>query len=727
VGTVSATPLELLTGRLEAAGSRRQGRDWQCPAHEDAQPSLSVTEKPDGRVLLHCQAGCEPEAVLAALGLGWVDLFPDGGRERAATIVATYDYTDPDGRLLYQAVRYVPKAFKRRRPDGAGGWTWSLRGVRQVLYRLPEVLAAARAGETVWVAEGEKDADALARAGVAATTVLGGASAPWRGGYTAALAGAGAVVVVADRDDGGQRFARRVAGELAGAGIPVRCVQGAVDRPGADAADHLAAGHGLGDFVPLSDPEPDGGRAPALPPAVPRTLPEVVATFRAWLDLPDPGPLYVLLATVAANRMRGDPVWLLVVGAPGSGKTELLVPLAGLPDVYRMATLTESALLSGTPAKDTAAGAKGGKLREIGPFGILLFKDFTSVLSMHRDPRAAVLAALREISDGSWTRVLGVDGGRTLHWQGKVGFVGGVTPAIDSHHAVTAALGERFVLYRLQPVDEQAQARRALAHAGREGVMRAELAEAVAGLFAKVALPDQPSPLAPGDRDRLVDLATLAARCRSAVERDGYRREIELIPQPEAPARLALVLLRLFTGLRLVGVDDAEAWPLVAKVALDSMPALRRAVLTQLAGAAAPQETRAVATAVGYPTPTARRALEDLTAHGVLARTSQGEGRADLWALSAWAAGLWARTVSETSEGAPRTSGADLHSEREELRQVVTSDRSDTVRASPDRLDRPSSRAGGGPPPLDDGDDPEQLFAPGEHDGPGDPARFRRR
>src|SRR5947209_11501842 len=98
-------------------------------------------------------------------------------------------------------------------------------------------------------------------------------------------------------------------------------------------------------------------------------LTECVATFQRWLYLPDPSPLYVVLATVAANQAPGDPVWLLLVGPPGSGKTELLVPLGLLPDVHSAATLTEASLLSGTPHRDRAKDAKGGLLREIGPYG----------------------------------------------------------------------------------------------------------------------------------------------------------------------------------------------------------------------------------------------------------------------------------------------------------------------------------------------------------------------
>ena len=380
-------------------------------------------------------------------------------------------------------------------------------------------------------------------------------------------------------------------------------------------------------------------------------LAETLAVFRRWLHLPDPGLVELVLGAVAANRMPGDPVWLLVVGPPGAGKSELLQSVGRLPDVHPAATLTEPALLSGTPKKERSSESKGGLLRVIGDFGILLCKDFGSVLSMHREARSAVLAALREVYDGSWTRHVGADGGRTLHWQGKVGLLAGCTPSIDSHSAVMGSMGERFVLYRLPPVDENEQATRALAHAGSETVMREELTAAVTRLFAAVALPAAPQALSLGERQRLVELSMLAVRCRSSVERDGYSREVELIPQPEAPGRLALVLGRLLGGMTAVGVERSEAWRLVAEVALDSMPALRRTFLEVLVKANQPQATGDLAAAAGYPTSTARRGLEDLTAHGVLVRASQGGNRPDLWSVSEWTRQRWAVCFPEVSAG----------------------------------------------------------------------------
>ncbi len=126
-------------------------------------------------------------------------------------------------------------------------------------------------------------------------------------------------------------------------------------------------------------------------------LQATIAEFREYLDLADPGPLLVALATVTANRLDGDPVWLLEVGSPSSGKTEILQSLTALTDIYPIGKVTEAGLLSGSSRKDVEPGASGGLLMKIGigGRGIILFKDFGSILSMNRDSRKSVLAAFR--------------------------------------------------------------------------------------------------------------------------------------------------------------------------------------------------------------------------------------------------------------------------------------------------------------------------------------------
>jgi putative DNA primase/helicase len=198
---------ETLLSRLHKV--RREGAEWRalCPAHADKNPSLSIRQV-EGKILLHCHAGCSPEKVLAALGIESGDLFENSNRERQ--IVATYDYFDEARELLFQVVRYEPKDFRQRRPNGKGGWHWSLNGIRRVLYRLPEVLAA----KSVLVCEGEKDCETARTLGLVATCNPCGAG-KWHKEYSESLSGK-RVAVIADADEPGKKHAEQVAASLSG-------------------------------------------------------------------------------------------------------------------------------------------------------------------------------------------------------------------------------------------------------------------------------------------------------------------------------------------------------------------------------------------------------------------------------------------------------------------------------------------------------------------------------
>ena len=194
-----------LLARLECV--RRSGHAWvaRCPAHPDRNPSLSIREA-DGKLLLHCHAGCTTEAVCAALGIEMRELFNDFGT--APRIEAAYGYLGEDGRLLFEVVRYEPKDFRQRRPDTKGGWVWNLRGTQRVPYHLPEVQAA----KSVLVVEGEKDAETARKLDLIATCNPGGAG-NWREEYSECLRGK-RVAIIADADEPGRKHAQSVAASL---------------------------------------------------------------------------------------------------------------------------------------------------------------------------------------------------------------------------------------------------------------------------------------------------------------------------------------------------------------------------------------------------------------------------------------------------------------------------------------------------------------------------------
>ena len=302
-----------LAAHLHATRARG-GWIARCPAHDDRRASLSIGAGHDGRVLLHCHARCTPDAICAATGLELRDLFPETVQRLDRTIVATYDYHDEQGAPLCQVVRFAPKDFRQRRTDG----TWSLRGVRRVLFGLP-----ALQGQTVaYIVEGEKDVQALQAIGLVATTNMGGAG-KWRTKYVDQLRAAGIqrVVVLPDNDDPGHQHGESVARSCHGAGLRVTVIELPDLPPKGDVSDWLAAGHTREDLL-------------ALVHAAPRFAPVDVASSSPEGNSIE-RPVLVRLADVQPEALT----WLwpgrlaagklaLLVGDPGLGKSWISLDVA---------------------------------------------------------------------------------------------------------------------------------------------------------------------------------------------------------------------------------------------------------------------------------------------------------------------------------------------------------------------------------------------------------------
>jgi len=229
---------------LHAEPSGNGHHTGRCPAHLDSNPSLSISEGDDGKLLLHCHAGCTFAEVMAALRNGSTT---NNGASAPGPrrIIATYPYKDERGETLYEAVRYEPKDFWQRRPDGRGGWHWNLDGVRRVLFNLP----ALHGQRSVFIGEGEKDVEALRYLGLVATSNAGGAG-KWDERYTEQLLAAGIkrVTILPDNDTAGEEHAVKVARSCAAAGLKVKIVRLPGLPPKGDVSDWLAAGHTAADL-----------------------------------------------------------------------------------------------------------------------------------------------------------------------------------------------------------------------------------------------------------------------------------------------------------------------------------------------------------------------------------------------------------------------------------------------------------------------------------------------
>ncbi|MEU8752022.1 toprim domain-containing protein [Streptomyces chartreusis] len=295
--TVTYTAIERLRDDLRDLGEpirmdrgdsfRTRGR-----CHDGDAPDTVSVRRGDGKVDIHCHKCDGDDQYLTAIGWTVPDLY-DEPRERGQGSsavpprprpkpsppktsrartkakrplrgeTASYSYCDENGVLLFEVVRIeVPgqsKDFRQISADGYYGTT----GIRRVLYRLPDVVGAAQAGELITIVEGEKDVETLVAMGIIATTMPGGSGMGWADEYTESLKGAAEVVVIADRDAKGREHAEKVAASLERHGFAYRVLES--DRA-KDITDHFAAGGTLDDLVPVDAPSDRADDQPEIPP-----------------------------------------------------------------------------------------------------------------------------------------------------------------------------------------------------------------------------------------------------------------------------------------------------------------------------------------------------------------------------------------------------------------------------------------------------------------------------
>lgn len=268
----------------------------------------------------HAKTECYPHKLQGPCACGEThgDAPIDIGQAKGAKVVAEYEYTDEAGRVLFIVVRKEPKAFVQKRPDGQ----WGRGDARLVPYRLPEIIAAVESGYRVYIAEGEKDVEALRRAGVVATCNAGGAG-KWLPEFSRYLDGAD-VTIVEDRDEPGRDHARKVFASLRGIAKSINVVQAA---SGKDAADHIAAGKTIAEFVPvypvdsIRDSDPVAWKRAVLARSLEVREQPIALVDQAAALSQDPSPSW-------PTALEGKPTILsafrgvtFLVGGPSAGKS----------------------------------------------------------------------------------------------------------------------------------------------------------------------------------------------------------------------------------------------------------------------------------------------------------------------------------------------------------------------------------------------------------------------
>lgn len=588
-----------------------------CLFHEDAKASFSVNLETG---LWTCHAGCgsgNAKQFAERLGISASKVPKVSSHNK---IVATYDYKDEKGNLLYQVVRYEPKKFLQRRPDGKGGWIWNLNGTLRVLYKLPELI---KSPDPVIVVEGEKDTDTIRTLGFNAITSPGGAG-KWLDQYSDTLKGR-EVILCSDNDAQGRNHMKDVAKNLRGKATSIKISELPAE---------------FNDISEVLETIPDEDeRIEKVSKIISEAQPlrdynygRVHQTLNKWLYIQDPRTIDVLLATYIVNLIGGDPIWLFLVSPPSGTKTELIRALKN-DDTYEISSLTEHALISGQKGPDVSLLTWLTKNNK----KILLVKDFTTILSMRYESMKSILADLRETYDGYIDKPIGT--GKRFHWEGKLGFIAGVTSVIDEHYGVMNSLGGRFIQWRA-PHDREEEMEKARQNWGKTEQMRQELNDCIVGFLEEIE-PDKINSINISDDfvENLKILADFTAILRTEVRREYRTREITHYPDPEIPTRLFQCFFGMAISLACIRgkgeVTEAE-YKIVSKIARDTIPRKRDRLIEILGDADGSLTTTQVREKSNLPHSTVKYALEDMAALGFIEQKKYSSGitSPDCWTLT---------------------------------------------------------------------------------------------
>jgi hypothetical protein len=206
---------ELFCSKLEQVKHNNNSIVALCPSHNDKSPSLTASFNSE-KILVKCQAGCTFKEIVIAVGMEQSQFFTPKEKTPPKKIVVTYRYEDKDGGHVMDVVRFDPKDFRPRRPDGR----YTLEGVTRVPYRLPETLKTIKENRTVLLVEGEKDCDNLAQLGLTATTFPGGAG-KWRDDYLQWFKGA-SIACLPDNDNAGREGMNLLASKISQVASSIR-------------------------------------------------------------------------------------------------------------------------------------------------------------------------------------------------------------------------------------------------------------------------------------------------------------------------------------------------------------------------------------------------------------------------------------------------------------------------------------------------------------------------
>ena len=302
----------------------------------------------------------------------------------------------------------------------------------------------------------------------------------------------------------------------------------------------------------------------------------------------DPMVAEVVMATIVANKLKGPPVWLMLVAPPSVGKTIVLEPLEFLPNTALLSKITDKTLISGAHDHN---GQPASLLLQLGNTPTIVIKDLGILLQTTRMNNTTIFGQFREMYDGHIDARFGT--GKHVRWpptkgeKGKITLIVGMTPAVDLFPEMRADLGERFIRYRFESDDgcHDADLMESMGRTGEEDLFTQAMLGAYRNCVAACSrtFGNEPRYAGPKTKQKVLDMTQFLRVARTTVNRNKYRNDaVELQPTPEGGYRLIKILLLFANALCILrDEDELSDLAILQKIAFDTIEEPRRSVLKE--------------------------------------------------------------------------------------------------------------------------------------------------
>jgi len=371
-----------------------------------------------------------------------------------------------------------------------------------------------------------------------------------------------------------------------------------------------------------------------------KELQKIFDTYRLYKDR---GVVRMLAATVIANQVIGPrrkPVWVMFVAPPGGGKSDITDTISTV-ETYNDILGTNSKLCEEISDLTTASFASGMRssegetslLKRLNPKGgMLLFKDFTTVLSKRSEDMAAIMSYLREMYDGKFNKKFG--NGKVVDWKGQVGIIGSCTTIIYHKLPELAVMGDRLMMYQIDQPDRLAVLDKIWENedAGIDGseemaeAMKKYIEDTVGFIKASTEKINKLS-VDKSKRAEFGAVANFVCFARSGVIWDFQKKRLEFVPDAEMPTRILRQFIALSQGLMILNMAEGQPaeltvndTKLVYKLAFDSISSSRRNVIKIVASFEYGATDQGIADTLGLQLESAMIPVEELVATGVINR-----------------------------------------------------------------------------------------------------------